>query len=669
MACRPNSNIAGAIIARVMTHRQARVAAGACCAMAFLLATWTLDARSLWGDEAFSVWASQQPAMSLIAGLDAQPPLYHLLLGAGRLLWGKSVFALRYLSVCGGVLLVAVGARLGRLIGGASASAFTALLLAVSPISLYFAQEARMYAPAALFAGGAMLLAVASLKRQAETAGRGVQGWQRGAAYVLLSLGALFTHYYTAGVLLVNALALGMAALRSRGARRIVAWLVAHFSIALVFGAWFVGLQSRYASRAIAGRARIVPALEDIMSNFGVGVNGLLFGMRADGSLMAVALTLFALAVIGVIGYRRRGQFGDAWLILSWIVATLGVVAATAGRSGIVGDFSPRYYLFALLPLTLAAAGWVVRIEEALRRAARPSTSRLSASRLSSLPFAPVILIALAPAVVGDLQLFDLSWQKSRYDAMVGAIRARAQPNDGAVLVNSDQFPLLAYYGPLDMPVWIVGNDALNRDSASVEAELSRFAEGKSRLWLVNYGWAMALQPPSAVERALNQRGARTYAQGFQDVSLALYDLRFAAGDAPVQPRRVRFGEQITLVGARGRARPYHPGEAVTLDLIWRADQAPRADYTVFMHLRRADDGSQIAAFDSPPVNGAAPTSRWTPGQIITDTRAVPIPADAPPGEYNVVIGLYRYPTFERLKIDGGEATEHIVARVTIRSP
>lgn len=610
------------------------------------------------------MWASQQPAASLIAGLDAQPPLYHLLLGAGRLLWGESVFALRYLSVCCGVLLVAVGARLGRLIGGSSASAFTALWLAVSPISLYFAQEARMYAPAVLFAGGAMLLAVASLKRRAKTAGCATQGWRRDSSYVLLSLGALFTHYYAAGVLLVNALALGLAALRSRDARRIVAWSVAHLLIALVFGAWFLGLQSRYASRAIAGRARIMPALEDIVSNFGVGINGLLFGMRADGSLTAAALVLFALGAVGVIGYRQRGRRGDAWLILGWIVASLGVVAMTAGRSGIVGDFNPRYYLFALLPLALAAAGWVILIEDAHRRAARPPVSRRAA-----LPFAPVILVALAPAVVGDLQLFDLSWQKSRYDAMVGAIRARAQPNDGAVLVNSDQFPLLAYYGPLDMPVWIVGNDALSRDPASVEAELSRFAEGRSRVWLVNYGWAMALQPPSVVEQALNRRGARTYAQGFQDVSLALYDLRFTAGDAPVRPQRVRFGEQITLVGARGRAQPYYPGEAVTLDLIWRADQAPRADYTVFMHLRRADDGSQIAAFDSPPVNGAAPTSRWQPGQIITDTRAVPIPADAPPGEYDVVIGLYLYPTFERLTIDGGEATEHIVERVTIRSP
>ncbi|MCS6846938.1 MAG: glycosyltransferase family 39 protein [Anaerolineae bacterium] len=641
----------------------------ACCALAFLLAIWALDARGLWGDEAFSVWASKQPVASLVAGLDAQPPLYHLLLGASRTLWGESVFALRYLSVCCGVLLVAVGARLGRLIGGSSAAAFTALLLATSPILLYYAQEARMYALAALLAGGAMALATAMLKCATQDARRRTQHATRNAQYTLLSLGALFTHYYAAGVLLVNALALGLSALRSRDARRLVAWLVAHLAIALIFGAWFLGLQSRYASRAVASRTRVVPVFEDIVANFGVGVNGLLFGMRADGSLTAVALVLFALGLIGVIGYWRRGQRGDALLILGWIAASLGVVAVTAGRSGIVNDFSPRYYLFALLPLALAAAGWVVLIEDARRRATHSPLPNLQSpiSNLPSyLPLALVTLIALAPALIGTLQLFDLSWQKSRYDAMIGAIRERARQGDGVVLVNSDQFPLLEYYGPLDVPVWIVGNDVLSRDPAAVEAELSRFAGDKSRVWLVNYGWAMALQPPSVVEQALNRRGARTYAQGFQDASLALYDLRVATGDTPVQPQHVQFGEQITLVGVRGRAQPYYPGDAVTLDLIWRADRTPRADYTVFMHLRRADDGSQIAAFDSPPVNGAAPTSRWTPGAIITDTRAVPIPADAPPGEYNVVIGWYSYPTFERLTIDGGEATEHVVERITI---
>jgi len=176
----------------------------------------------------------------------------------------------------------------------------------------------------------------------------------------------------------------------------------------------------------------------------------------------------------------------------------------------------------------------------------------------------------------------------------------------------------------------------------------------------------MLLGPRSPVEEALAARGARVAAEGFQDAALALYDLRVAAGEGPFEPRMVRFGGQITLVGVRSRAQRYAPGQAVTLDLAWRAERRPEADYTVFMHLRRADDGAQIAALDSPPQNGAAPTSGWMPGQVITETRAVPIPSDAPIGDYDVIIGWYRYPSFERLTIDGEGTTEYIIARVHV---
>jgi mannosyltransferase len=618
-----------------MSDTLARRLALGLCGLAFVLATATLDARALWGDEAFSVWASKQSAPALIGGLDAQPPLYHLALGLARALWGETVFAVRFLSVICAALLVAVGARLGRQIGGPRAATLAASLLATSPILLYYAQEARMYALSALLAGAAMLVA----RERLSAAPPAAPAW---AGYAALALGALLTHYYTAGVLLINGLATGVAALRRR---RLWAWLVTHIAIATLFLAWFLGLQSRYVARSAAGAGRIVPLVEDIASNVGVGVNGLLFGMRALEFTTPVALGLFGLALVGAFRYRRS----DALLIISWVVAALGLVALTAGRSGIVGDFNPRYYLFALLPLALAAAGW---LGGGVRRAVW----------LRAVAALPGLAMAGA-AAVGLGQLFDLSWQKSRYDALIATIRARAQAGDAVVMVNSDQFALLDYYGPLDLPTWIVGNDALGGDAAQA---LARFVAGKARVWLVNYGWAMLLGPRSPVEEALAAQGVRIAAEGFQDAALALYDLRVSASEGPFEPRMVRFGDQIALVGLRSRAQRYAPGQAVTLDLVWRAERKPEADYTVFMHLRRADDSAQIAALDSPPQNGAAPTSGWSPGQVITETRAVPIPPDAPAGEYNVIIGLYRYPSFERLTIDDQGLTEYIAARIRV---
>ncbi len=56
-------------------------------------------------------------------------------------------------------------------------------------------------------------------------------------------------------------------------------------------------------ARSAAGAGRIVTLVEDIDSNVGVGVNGLLFGMRAPEFTTPVALGLFGLALVGAFRY------------------------------------------------------------------------------------------------------------------------------------------------------------------------------------------------------------------------------------------------------------------------------------------------------------------------------------------------------------------------------
>ncbi|MCL5995427.1 MAG: glycosyltransferase family 39 protein [Chloroflexi bacterium] len=657
------------------------------CLLAFILGVYGLGVRSLWGDEAFSLWASRQPVIDLAGGLDAQPPLYHLELAGGRMLWGESVFALRFVSLCCGVLLVAIAGRLGRLIGGARMGAFCAFALAVSPMAIYFEQEARMYALGALLAAGAMLLAVALLRRPGAPA-----RWH--VVYVLLSLGALYTHYYTVGILAANTLALLVQAAgdlkRNRDRRSLMAWVLAHGAIALGFGAWFFGLQFRYLGRAATNRANWIPPFDEIVSNLGRGINGLVFGMRAEPGLIPLAVAVFVLALLGLIGlWCRHSTRAVSLVTLAWMAISIAVVALTASPSGIVPDFSPRYLLFVLLPLVVAAGGWTIGdfrfwiLDFGLGLGIRDSRLRLGddhqsrtvrgaiISNLQSLisnlrAIFAVALIAL-PAVYGDAALLDFSWAKSQYERMTQVIRERYAAHDGVALLNSDQFPLYDYYGPKDASVWLISNDLWD---ASREGELDQqfdaFVQGKARVWLVNYGYTAVMSPRPRVEQRLNALGARIYHQGFQDATLSLYQLLGAAEDTPFEAVDVRFGEHIQLAGTRWRARQFTPGEVITLDLLWRSDQKLTTDYTVFVHLRRSEDGEQVAAFDSPPMNGAAPTTSWTPGTTITDTHAIQIPTDARVGQYAVVIGLYQYPSFERLQIAGQGTTEYVVGSVQV---
>ena len=76
------------------------------------------------------------------------------------------------------------------------------------------------------------------------------------------------------------------------------------------------------------------------------------------------------------------------------------------------------------------------------------------------------------------------------------------------------------------------------------------------------------------------------------------------------------------------------------LDLAWQAVAPDGRDYTVFVHLLDGA-GELVAQSDGPPQGGAYPTSIWSAGEQVADTRALALPGDLPPGEYTLFVGLY----------------------------
>lgn len=612
----------------------------ALCLVSFGLGVAGLGSRALWGDEAYSWWAGQQSALALIGGLDAQPPLYHLLLGAQRALGGDSEFSLRFLSALCGVLGVAFAAR-----SPVRGAWFVAAFVAFAPIMVYFQQEARMYALAAMFCAAAIRQTLRLL-----TAKTG--GWRGWLALALFSLGALFTHFYSVGILLVNALALGIFVARRKNARVMGQWLAAHAGIALIFGGWFFGLQWRYLGRAAGGRGRIFVTPDEMLTNFERGVNGLMLGLRAQPQLAFIGFVLFALAALG--GLMLAQKRATRWLAAlgaGWVLASFGLVLLTASPGAIVPDFNPRYLIFSIMPLAILASGWFA--------------SRRGGLGLA-VPLAALVMFGMGFGYGNALQ-YNPDWQKSQYNLLLQTIRQRAKPGDVTVLLNSDQYPHYAYYGPAGTPIWLMSNDLYSRpDEASAQLRAFLAQNAARRVWLVSYGNAATMQPPPRVTQDLNTLGARTYTQGFQDAALGLYTLLDSAGELPLAPLNARFGDAIQLTGIRLRAPELSAGDTLVFDLTWRAIAAPAADFTVFAHVRSVADGAQIAALDSPPRNGERPTSGWRVGDVITETRGIPIPKNAAPGQYNIVVGLYSYPSFARLPVNGAPDTEVVVGVFTI---
>jgi len=93
------------------------------------------------------------------------------------------------------------------------------------------------------------------------------------------------------------------------------------------------------------------------------------------------------------------------------------------------------------------------------------------------------------------------------------------------------------------------------------------------------------------------------------------------------------------------------PGESATLDLYWRLDSdAPlNTARKVFIHITDTpEDQYRIVNQDGRPANWTLPTTCWLPGQVIHDPHTFTVAADARPGEYVVLVGLYDEFTGER---------------------
>lgn len=91
----------------------------------------------------------------------------------------------------------------------------------------------------------------------------------------------------------------------------------------------------------------------------------------------------------------------------------------------------------------------------------------------------------------------------------------------------------------------------------------------------------------------------------------------------------------------------------LALTLTWQALAPLAEDYTVFLHVLRAED-EKVAQRDSQPCDGACPTSTWVPGEIVVDRHQLALPEGAASDPLRLALGLYILDSGQRAAVAGG---------------
>ncbi len=130
---------------------------------------------------------------------------------------------------------------------------------------------------------------------------------------------------------------------------------------------------------------------------------------------------------------------------------------------------------------------------------------------------------------------------------------------------------------------------------------------------------------------------------------------------APQFPLNAVWDDQIALLGYDLPRQEAAPGEQLQLTLYWQALQETDTRYTAFVHLLGEENpanGSPLwGQKDSEPCHGFYPTAVWREGEIIRDEITVDVAADAPPGLYDLTVGFYTWPDFQRLASGDSDVT------------
>ncbi len=131
----------------------------------------------------------------------------------------------------------------------------------------------------------------------------------------------------------------------------------------------------------------------------------------------------------------------------------------------------------------------------------------------------------------------------------------------------------------------------------------------------------------------------------------------------------VQFGDLVQLDDVLLPNDQLGPGESIDVTFLWHAVRRLETPYIRFIHF--VDPNGQIRA--QADLEPSPPTTAWARNVVIRDQYFLPIPIDAPPGDYTLLVGLYPVgaPSFRLPITDAGKSADHdgraLVKTITVQ--
>lgn len=631
-----------------------------------------LGTQSLWNDEGSSyVQATRSfTEIALNAAADIHPPGYYWALKIWRNVTGDTEFALRYLSALAGVLTVALAygiairlhpqqKQFSDMMGWAAAS-----LVAINTFSIFYSQEARMYAALALWSAASMWALAGLLNRI---------NWRDALALGLFNGIGLWTQYAFPLVMLAQGIiALFWLFSQPNKKRALITHAVANL---LAIALFLPLLPTAWQQITTWPNTGIDTAPATALSTI---LNWLAFGIthpEANTTWLAIMLML---TLFGLLSSNKRHI--TRFLPAVWVLVPVGIfIGAGLFREGNIKFLLPSQVGFALAVGQGIAVLWTLgtaqstphtaptmRTTEVRRDQMLRQTLLARIAKLTALVALAAVLLNIMIAVPPLYN--NTTYLRDDYRAIANRITANIDENDAIILNAPGQIEVFSYYydgilDPIRIPMGL--NDTANEIQSAARQTL-RHSED---IFLVLWG-DQERDPNGIVEQTLDQNAVKVSHDWYGDVQLVHYVKAATQFNFLYEfELNVLFDERIQIQSYALSDNQPQAGSVLQARIVWQGWQQLDERYKVTLQLLDSN-GQLVAQTDTEPSNGQRPTDTWAVGELIEDNHALLIPPDTQETHFTLIVALYNPANPEqRLPVTRSQADYLTLTNIIVTQP